>query len=95
MANSKHLGRTFGRWTVSRISRDRDGRHYRYYLTRRTHDGAVKTVAITNVAMAKLGRGEITMHQLLKGKQFQRNRFPSREYRNSVWYTFNTNGSLE
>lgn len=95
MGKSKHLGTKFGKWTVSRSSRDRDGRHYRYYLTRTTHDGAIKTVAITNVTMTKLSRGEITMPQLLKGKQFQRNKFPSREFRNSVWYTFKTNGSLE
>ena len=95
MAKSKHIGKKFGRWTVIRVSRDNDGKHYRYYLTRTTHDGALKTVAITNVAMARLSRGEITMHQLLKGKQFQRDRFPSRAFRNSVWYTFNTNGSLE
>ena len=95
MAKSKHLGTKFGRWTVSRVSRDRDGKHYRYYLTRTTHDGAIKTVAITNVAMAKLARGETTIPQLLRGKQFQRNQFPSRAFRNSVWYTFKTNGSLE
>ena len=95
MNKSKHLGKKFGRWTVTRVTRDADGKHYRYYLTRTTHDGATKTVAITNVVMAKLARGEMTVPQMLKGKQFQRNKFPSRAYRNSVWYTFSTNGSLE
>lgn len=90
---SKHLGKKFGNWTVSRVSRDTDG-HYRFYLSRPTSDGAVKTIGLTNVAMARLARGETTIGKLLKNKQFQRNRFPSREYRNSAWYTFNTNGSL-
>jgi len=94
MIRSKHLGKRFGKWTVSRISRERDG-HYRFYLTRVTSDGAIKTVGLTNVAMARLSRGETNMSTLLKNKQFQRNRFPSREYRNSVWYTYETNGSLE
>ena len=94
MIKSKHLGKKFGRWTVSRVSRERDG-HYRFYLTRTTHDGAIKTVGLTNVAMAKLSRGETNINILLKNKQFQRNTFPSRAYRNSVWYTFKTNGSLE
>ena len=94
MIKSKHLGKKFGRWTVSRVSRERDG-HYRFYLTRTTHDGAVKTVGLTNVAMARLSRGETNINTLLKNKQFQRNTFPSRAYRNSVWYTFKTNGSLE
>lgn len=91
---SKHLGKKFGAWTVSRVSRDRDG-HYRFYLTRETHDGAIKTVGLTNVSMARLARGETNISTLLKNKQFQRSRFKSREYRNSVWYTFNTNGSLK
>lgn len=94
MIKSKHLGKRFGRWTVSRVSRERDG-HYRFYLTRKTSDGAIKTVGLTNVTMAKLARGETTVATLLKNKQFQRNAFPSREYRNSVWYTYETNGSLE
>ena len=94
MIKSKHLGKKFGRWTVTRVSRERDG-HYRFYLTRTTSDGAIKTVGLTNVAMARLARGETTINTLLKNKQFQRNKFPSRSYRNSVWYTYNTNGSLE
>ena len=92
---SKYLGKKFNRWTVSRVTRDADGKHYRYYLTRATHDGAIKTIAVTNVTMTKLGRGDLTMAQLLRGKMFQRKQFPSREYRNSAWYTFETNGSLE
>ena len=71
MIKSKHLGKKFGRWTVSRISRERDG-HYRFYLTRTTSDGAIKTVGLTNVAMAKLARGETTINTLLKNKQFQK-----------------------
>ena len=94
MVRSKHLGKKFGRWTVTRVSRDRDG-HYRFYLTRKTSDGAVKTVGLTNVSMAKLARGETTIGKLLKNKQVQRNHFPSRAYRNSVWYTYGTNGSLK
>ena len=94
MVKSKHLGKTFGRWTVTRVSRERDG-HYRFSLTRKTSDGAVKTVGLTNVSMAKLSRGEITIDELLKNKQIQRNHFPRRAYRNSVWYTYGTNGSLE
>ena len=94
MVKSKHLGKKFGRWTVSRVSRERDG-HYRFYLTRKTSDGAIKTVGLTNVAMARLARGETNITTLLKNKQFQRNKFPSRSYRNSVWYTYSTNGSLE
>lgn len=94
MVKSKHFGKKFGRWTVTRVSRDRDG-HYRFYLTRKTSDGAVKTVGLTNVSMAKLSRGETTIDKLLKNKQVQRNQFPSRAYRNSVWYTYGTNGSLK
>ena len=94
MVKSKHFGKKFGRWTVTRVSRDRDG-NYRFYLTRKTSDGAVKTVGLTNVSMAKLSRGETTIDKLLKNKQVQRNQFPSRAYRNSVWYTYGTNGSLK
>ena len=43
MVNSKHLGKKFGRWTVSRVSRDRDG-HYRFYLTRKTFGLAQGTI---------------------------------------------------
>ena len=58
MIKSKHLGKTFGRWTVTRVSRERDG-HYRFYLTRKTSDGAVKTVGLTNVSMANYYRQAI------------------------------------
>ena len=93
----KYLGRKFGRWTVARVSVVKTARstHKRYYLTRLTHDGALKTVALRDNELTALGRGEKTMASLLKGKQFQRDRFPSREFRNSVWYTYKTNGSLE
>ena len=94
MVKSKHLGKKFGRWTVTRVSRDHDG-HYRFYLTRNASGGAIKTVGLTNVTMAKLSRGETTIDEILKNKQTQRNHFPSRAYRNSVWYTYRTNGSLE
>jgi len=92
---SKYLGRKFGRWTVTRAAKTEDGNHTRFYLTRTTHDGAIKTVALRDNELTALSRGEKTMQSLLKGKQFQRDRFPSREYRNSVWYTYKTNGSLE
>jgi hypothetical protein len=93
----KYLGRTFGRWTVSRVTviKTAKSKHKRYYLTRKTHDGAIKTVALRDNELTALSRGTKTMQSLLKGKQFQRSRFPSREFRNSVWYTFKTNGSLE
>jgi len=93
----KYLGKKFGRWTVSRVTviKTAKSSHKRYYLTRPTHDGAIKTVALRGNELAFLSRGEKTMSSLLRGKQFQRDRFPSREFRNSVWYTFKTNGSLE
>jgi len=92
---SKYLGKKFGRWTVSRATRTEDGNHLRFYLTRKTHDGALKTVVLRDNELTALATGKKTMQTLLKGKQFQRNHFPSREYRNSVWYIFDTNGSLE
>ena len=53
MIKSKHLGKTFGRWTVTRVSRERDG-HYSFYLTRKTSEGVVKTVGLSNVFINKL-----------------------------------------
>ena len=94
MAKSKYLGQQFGKWTVSRATKTEDGKHTRFYLTRPTSDGAIKTVALRDNELTALSRGTKTMASLLKGKQFQRDRFPSREYRNSVWYTYKTNGSL-
>lgn len=92
---SKYLGMKFGNWTVSRVTACA-GNHKRFYLTRTTRDGlAIKTVALRDNELTALSRGTKTISSLLKGKQFQRNRFPSREYRNSVWYTYKTNGSLE
>jgi len=91
---SKYLGRKFGRWTVVRATRTEDGNHTRFYLTRTTSDGAIKTVALRDNELTALAKGRKTMSSLLEGKQFQRDRFPSREYRNSVWYTYDTNGSL-
>lgn len=95
VVRSKYLGRKFGRWTVSRATKTEDGNHTRFYLTRKTHDGATKTVVLRDNELTALANGRKTMASLLKGKQFQRDRFPSRAYRNSVWYIFNTNGSLE
>lgn len=94
---SKYLGRKFGRWTVTRVTPvyTKHSTHIRYYLTRKTHDGAIKTIAVSCTTMTALGRGETDMPTLLRGKMFQRKRFPSKEFRNSAWYTFNTNGSLE
>jgi len=92
---SKYLGMRFGKWTVSRVTVTEDGNHKRFYLTRLTHDGAIKTVALRDNELTALSRGRKTMQTLLKGKQFQRDQFPSREYRNTVWYTFDTNGSLK
>ena len=93
-SKSKDLGMKFGKWTVTRVTRTEDGRHLRFYLTRITHDGAVKTVALRDNALTALAKGRTTMPLLLKGKQFQRDHFKSRAYRNAVWYTFKTNGSL-
>jgi len=92
---SKYLGKKFGRWTVTRATKTEDGRHLRFYLTRQTHDGALKTVVLRDNELTALANGKKTMASLLKGKQFQRDHFPSREVRNSVWYIFKTNGSLE
>ena len=94
---NKYLGRKFGRWTVSRITPVITAKsiHFRYYLTRPTHDGAIKTIALRDTAMTALGRGETNLPTLLKGKMFQRTQFPSKEFRNTAWYTFKTNGSLE
>jgi hypothetical protein len=94
---SKYLGRKFGRWTVTRVTPvyTKGSTHMRYYLSRKTHDGATKTVAVSCTTMTALGRGETDMPTLLRGKMFQRKRFPSKEFRNSAWYTYNTNGSLE
>lgn len=93
-SKSKYLGMRFGKWTVTRATKTEDGNHTRFYLTRLTHDGAIKTVALRDNELTALARGRKTMQSLLKGKQFQRDQFPSREYRNTVWYTFDTNGSL-
>ncbi len=91
---SKYLNMHFGPWVVSRVAPTTYG-NYRYCLTRKTHDGAIKTVSITSKVMKKLAEKQITIPVLLKNKQWHRDQFPSRAFRNSVWYTFNTNGSLK
>ena len=93
---SKFLGMKFGKWTVSRVTevKTEKSSHKRFYLTRLTSDGAIKTVAVRDNELTALAKGRKTIAELLAGKQFQRERFPSREYRNSVWYTYKTNGSL-
>lgn len=92
---SKYLGMNFGPWVVVRASKTDDGRHLRFVLARKTHDGATKMVALRDNELKALADGRKTVASLLKGKQFQRDHFPSRRYRNTVWYSFKTNGSLK
>lgn len=95
---SKYIGLTFfssrgNKWTVVRAKKT-EYNNYRFNLSRITSAGSVKTISITSKVMKSLATGYTTIEKILENKQFQRDTFPSRAYRNTVWYTFASNGSL-
>lgn len=88
MINSKYVGKTYGKWTVERVTRTPDN-HLRFTLMRLTHDGAYKYITLRDNALTKISRGERTVESYAAGKEFQRKRLKQNTFRNNVFYVFN------
>lgn len=87
---SKYLGlKLRGGWKVAGVERSKDSssQHKRFYLEKKTSDGAIKHFSCSDNTMKKLATGERTVNQLLKNKNKLR-RLNIHPHRNDIYYSY-------
>lgn len=87
---SKYLGlKLRGGWKVAGVERSKDSsnKHKRFFVEKRTSDGAIKHFSCTDNTMKMLASGERTVNQLLKNKNALR-RNNVHPHRNDIYYSY-------